>query len=183
MPSSTNPTPVRFFTIRGYRVVLDSDLARLYGVPTFRFNEAVKRNADKFPEDFRFQLTREELGNLISQSAISSSERADHEMSSTILSQAATRSHGGLRKRPWVFTEHGALMAANILRTARAVEMSVYVVRAFVKQRATLATNAASLKRLADGARQRGDGVVECNETARVVWTRVHLCGRPARAA
>lgn len=107
-------------TIRGQRVILDRDLAALYGVPTFRFNEAVKRNRRRFPDDFAFQLTRQELRSLISQIAMSSS------------------GHGGLRKLPWAFTEHGAVMAANILRSERAVQMSVFVVRAFVKMRAML---------------------------------------------
>ena len=107
-------------TIRGQKVILDSDLARIYGVETYRFNEAVKRNRNRFPGDFAFQLTRQELTNLISQNAISSS------------------GHGGLRKLPWVFTEHGAVMAANILRSERAVQMSVFVIRAFIRMRQEL---------------------------------------------
>jgi hypothetical protein len=91
------------YEIRGQKVILDADLARVYGVPTFRLNEAVKRNRDRFPEDFMFQLTREEFTNLMSQIAISSS------------------GHGGRRKLPWVFTEHGAIMAANVLNSPRAV--------------------------------------------------------------
>jgi hypothetical protein len=110
----------RILTLRGQRVILDRDLAELYAVPTFRFNEAVKRNRGRFPEDFAFQLTREELADLISQNAISSS------------------GHGGLRKLPWAFTEHGALMAANVLHSERAVEMSVFVVRAFIRMRQIL---------------------------------------------
>lgn len=108
-------------TIRGQKVILDRDLAALYGVPTFRFNEAVKRNRRRFPDDFAFQLTRQELTDLISHIAISSS------------------GHGGIRKLPWAFTEHGAVMAANILRSERAIQMSVFVVRAFVKMRSLLA--------------------------------------------
>lgn len=108
-------------TIRGQKVILDRDLAALYGVPTFRFNEAVKRNRRRFPDDFAFQLTRQELADLISHIAISSS------------------GHGGIRKLPWAFTEHGAVMAANILRSERAIQMSVFVVRAFVKMRSLLA--------------------------------------------
>src|SRR5437588_9830513 len=107
-------------SIRGQRVMLDSDLAKIYGVPTFRFNEAIKRNCERFPKDFAFQLTREELRHLISQIAISSSR------------------HGGRRKLPTVFTEHGAIMAANVLNSPRAVQMSVFVVRAFLKMRALL---------------------------------------------
>lgn len=127
MPVKPKPHEAReieslILTIRGQRMILDRDLAALYGVPTFRFNEAVKRNRRRFPSDFAFQLTRQELKDLISQFAISSSR------------------HGGVRKLPWAFTEHGAVMAANILRSERAVQMSVFVVRAFVKMRAMLAT-------------------------------------------
>lgn len=117
--------------IRGVRVILDSDLARVYGVPTFRFNEAVKRNQERFPADFRFQLTPAEFENLISQTAISST------------------GHGGRRKLPWAFTEHGAIMAANVLNSPRAVEMSIYVIRAFIQMRATLAGQADLARRLA----------------------------------
>ncbi len=123
----------KIHAIRRQKVVLDSDLAVLYGVPTFRLNEAVKRNANRFPADFRFQLEREELANLISQNAISSS-----------------RAHGGRRQLPWAFTEHGALMAANLLNSPRAVQMSIYLVRSFVQMRDTLMANAAILKRLAE---------------------------------
>ncbi len=105
--------------IRGQRVMLDSDLAAIYGVLTMRLNEQFKRNRQRFPADFAFQLTSDEFTNLISQFAISSS-------------------HGGRRKLPWVFTEHGAIMLAAILNSERAVEMSVFVVRAFVQMREVL---------------------------------------------
>jgi len=97
-------------TIRGQKVILDYDLAHIFGVPTHRFNEAVKRNRDRFPDDFLFQLTREEHANLISQIAISSL-------------------HGGRRKLPYAFTENGSIMAANVLNSPQAVRMSVFVVR------------------------------------------------------
>ena len=106
--------------IRGERVMLDSDLAKIYGVPTFRFNEAIKRNRHRFPPDFMFQLTREEFNSLKSQIAMSKTGR------------------GGRRTLPYAFTEHGALQAANVLRSSRAVQMSVFVIRAFVKMRETL---------------------------------------------
>jgi hypothetical protein len=117
--------------IRSRKVILDSDLAGVYGVPTFRFNEAIKRNKNRFPPDFMFQLTVEEHRALISQIAISKPGR------------------GGRRTPPYAFTEHGALQAANILNSTRAVQMSVFVIRAFVKMRETLATNNALEKRLA----------------------------------
>jgi ORF6N domain-containing protein len=107
-------------TIRGVRVMLDRDLAKIYGVPTFRFNEAIKRNRHRFPPDFMFELTRKEFDDLISQSAMSKPGR------------------GGRRTLPYAFTEHGALQAANVLRSQRAVQMSVFVIRAFVKMREAL---------------------------------------------
>jgi hypothetical protein len=109
----------RIYTIRGVRVILDSDLAALYGVPTKRLNEQYRRNRKRFPEDFAFQLTAEEAKSLRSQIATSSS-------------------HGGRRYRPYAFTEYGALMAANILNSTRAVQMSIFVVRAFAKMREAL---------------------------------------------
>jgi predicted amino acid-binding ACT domain protein len=118
-------------TIRGVRVMLDRDLAKIYGVPTFRFNEAIKRNRHRFPPDFMFQLTREEFNSLKSQIAMSGRQNS---------SQIAMSSskHRGAAYRPYAFTEHGALQAANVLRSSRAVQMSVFVIRAFVKMRETL---------------------------------------------
>src|SRR5439155_26007609 len=117
--------------IRGQKVILDSDLAALYGVPTFRFNEAIKRNRRRFPTDFMFQLTREEVDSLASQIAISKPRNSSQIAMSS-------RKHRGRAYRPYAFTEHGALQAANILRSPRAVQMSVFVVRAFLKMRALL---------------------------------------------
>ena len=134
--------------IRGQRVVLDADLARLYGVPTFRFNEAFKRNHHRFPADFAFQLTQEEFAGLRSQFAISKAQPSDS--SGRNSSQSAMSSRRGRRYLPWAFTEHGALMAANVLRSDRAVQMSVFLVRAFVRLREQVAANTAILKRLAE---------------------------------
>jgi hypothetical protein len=104
--------------LRGQKVLVDKDLAALYGVPTRRLNEQVRRNRHRFPDDFMFQLTKEELENWKSQIATSN--------------PAARMS---LRKRPYAFTEHSAIMAATILNSPRAIEVSVFVVRAFVKLR------------------------------------------------
>jgi hypothetical protein len=127
--------------IRGHRVMLDSDLAMIYGVTTKRLNEQLKRNRARFPADFAFQLTVQEFRNLKSQIATSS-----------LRSQFVTSSsHGGKRKLPWVFTEHGALMLAGVLNSAIAVQASVRVVRAFVRLREMVAANAqlaAKLKEL-----------------------------------
>jgi hypothetical protein len=121
----------KIYVIRGERVMLDSDLAKIYGVTTKVFNQAVKRNLKRFPEDFMFQLTAEEFENLRSQIVTSS-----------------LSNYGGRRYLPSVFTEHGALMAANILSSDRAVEASVQVVRAFVKLRQMLASNAELAKKV-----------------------------------
>jgi hypothetical protein len=107
--------------IRGQRVMLDSDLARLYEVSTRVFNQAVKRNEERFPEDFVFQLTKEETLHL--------------------RSQIVTSNRGGRRYLPYVFTEHGALMLASVLRSKHAVEMSILIVRAFVQLRFLLSTH------------------------------------------
>ena len=118
-------------TIRRQRVVLSSDLALLYGVEPRQLTQAV-RNPEKRPSDFFLSLTREELVNLKSQIVISSS------------------AHGGARKPPTAFTEHGCLMAATVLRSEKAVQMSLYLVRAFVQMREQISSNLAVLKRLAE---------------------------------
>jgi hypothetical protein len=122
---------VPILTIRTERVILDADLARLYGVETRALNQAVKRNIDRFPEDFLFQLNQDEKTEVIT--------ICDH--------------LHGLRfskSLPFAFTEHGALMAANVLNSPEAVTMSVYIIRAFIKVREQLAANWAILKRLAE---------------------------------
>jgi hypothetical protein len=123
-------------TIRGVRVMLDRDLAKIYGVPTKAFNQAVKRNRQRFPEDFMFRLTQEEAKALqVSRSqTVTSSQRKD-----LLRSQFVTSNQrGGPRYLPYAFTEYGALMAANILNSTRAVQMSIFVVRAFAKMREAL---------------------------------------------
>jgi|CZKM01.1.fsa_nt_gi hypothetical protein len=130
-------------SIRDQRVILDTDLAALYGVPTKRLNEQYRRNSDRFPEDFAFRLTQSECAALRSQIATLNTGGG-------IRSQFATASKRNVRYLPVAFTEHGALMAANILNSPRAVAMSVYIIRAFVKMREDLAANAAILKRLAE---------------------------------
>jgi ORF6N domain len=125
----------RILVIRGQKVMLDMDLAALYGVTTKRLNEQMRRNLDRFPSDFVFQLTVQEVASLRSQFATSSSG----------LQQ---RAWGGRRYAPYAFTEHGAIMAAMVLNSARAMEISVYVVRAFVQQRDVLVANKELAKRL-----------------------------------
>jgi len=113
----------RIFFLRGHRVMLDSDLAELYGVPVKRLNQQVRRNAERFPHDFLFQLSIKEYEILRLQFATSSEQ------------------HGGRRYLPFAFTEHGAIMAATVLNSVRAIEMSIFVVRAFVRMREALSAN------------------------------------------
>src|SRR5882762_2103841 len=119
------------YLIRGQRVMLDSDLAAIYGTSTMRLNEQFRRNRKRFPDDFAFVLTREEFASLISQIAIS-------------------RSHGGRRTLPIAFTEHGAIMLASVLNSEIAVQASVRVVRAFVRLREMVAANAQLSSKLAE---------------------------------
>ena len=135
-------------TIRGQKVILDADLAALYGVTTKRLNEQFSRNRKRFPEDFAFQLTADELATLRSQFA--TLEQGDNKEAHN-WSQFATSSsrHRGKAYRPWAFTEHGALQVANILNSPRAVQMSVFVIRAFVKMRETLLGTRGLAKKLA----------------------------------
>ncbi len=151
--SALDPLSGRIFTIRGQRVILDADLARLYGTTTKVFNQAISRNASRFPADFAFRIKPEEFAALRSQIATLNAEVTDKRPVEANWSQFVTSSksaHRGAKYRPWAFTEHGAVMAANVLRSPKAVEMSVYVVRAFIAQRELLATNATILKRLAE---------------------------------
>jgi ORF6N domain len=131
--------------IRGVRVMLDSDLARVNAVTTKAFNQAVKRNRARFPEDFMFQLNKEETETLVaSRSQIVTGSTAAARMRS----QNVTASKRNIRYLPYAFTEFGALMAANVLNSSRAIKMSLYVIRAFVKSRNELVANGAIVKRL-----------------------------------
>jgi hypothetical protein len=133
----------RIHLIRGQRVMLDTDLAALYGVATKVFNQATKRNSDRFPADFMFQLTEEEDESLKSQIV---TLNANDPLRSHFVTSKPVR--GGRRYLPYVFTEHGAIMAAPVLSSPRAVEMNVFVVRAFVQLRALLADSKELSKRL-----------------------------------
>ena len=128
----TRKVDSKIFVLRGQRVILDTDLAELYGVQVRHLNQQVKRNAKRFPLAFRFQLSQHELKILRSQNVISS------------------EGHGGTRYRPYVFTEHGTIMAATVLNSKRAIEMSVFVVLAFVRMRRAIAGNHQVLTKLAE---------------------------------
>lgn len=130
--------------LRGVRVMLDRDLARVYGVTTKVFNQAVKRNLARFPKDFMFRLSEAEtVRGSRSQTVTASSARFP------MRSQIVTASKRNIRHRPYAFTEHGALQAANILNSVRAVQMSVFVIRAFIKMRETLLGTRELAKKLA----------------------------------
>ncbi len=132
--NSPVPVPVEsvIHTVRGQKVILDTDLAKIYGVEIRRLNEQVKRNADRFPDDFMFRITPDEWEEV-----------------RRLRSQNATLRRGQHRKYPpYAFTEHGALMAANILKSKTAVSMSIYVVRAFVRMREELTSRGDLEKRL-----------------------------------
>ena len=160
------PLESHILTVRNQKILLDADLAAIYGVPTKALNQAVKRNADRFPEDFMFQLTASEWSNLKSQFVTSSAEPSQGKGSAPNRSQLVTGSHGGRRKMPYAFTEHGALMAANVMNSSEAVKMSVYVVRAFIKQREILLAQADVLKRLA----QMDAKLLKHDDALRVIW-------------
>lgn len=121
----------KIYLLRSERVMVDADLAILYGVPTKALVQAMKRNLQRFPADFMFELTPEEFSNLRSQSVTSNPRR------------------GGRRTRPYAFTEHGVAMLSAVLRSPRAVYVSVEIVRAFVRLRAILSTHADLARRLA----------------------------------
>lgn len=126
----------RILILRGQKVILDTDLAELYGVQVRHLNQQVKRNARRFPPTFHFQVSAEEFKILKSQNVISN------------------QGHGGTRYRPFAFTEHGAIMAATVLNSERAIEMSVFVVLAFVRMRRAIATNRQILAKLAEVERR-----------------------------
>ena len=122
----------KILVLRNQKVILDGDLAALYDVPVRQLNQQVKRNADRFPADFLFPVTAAECENLRSQNVISSPK------------------HGGRRYLPHASTEHGAIMAATVLNSKRAIEMSIFVVRAFVQMRQTMAVNQHVVSKLAE---------------------------------
>lgn len=122
------PIEPLIYQVRGYQVMLDCDLARLYGVDTRRLNEQVKRNLERFPEDFMFQLSKEEVQNL--------------------MSQFATSSWGGTRKQPYAFTENGVAMLSSVLRSKTAIEVNIRIMRAFSAMRGFMMSNARVFQRL-----------------------------------
>jgi hypothetical protein len=143
-------------TIRGQRVILDADLASLYGVTTKRLNQQVRRNSDRFPEDFLFQLTAEEKAEVVA--------NCDH-LLNLKFSPAL----------PLAFTEHGAIMAASVLNTQQAIETSIFVVRAFIKLREILATHKQLARKLAELEERFG----EHDEQIKVIFEAIHQLMTP----
>jgi hypothetical protein len=147
---SVPPLESLILSLRHQKVILDADLAGLYGVPTKALNQALKRNLERFPEDFCFQLTLAEWEDLNRSHFVTGSQR-----------------HRDPRFLPRAFTEHGALMAANVLNSPEAVKMSVYVVRAFIKQREIMLAQADVLKRLA----QMDAKLLKHDDVLRLIWS------------
>ncbi|HXA14356.1 MAG TPA: ORF6N domain-containing protein [Opitutaceae bacterium] len=139
----------QIFNVRRQRVVLDSDLAVLFGVETKVFNQAIRRNWSRFPADFIFQITKKEFEVLMSQIVTSETQSEKGLRSQSVTLKKGRRGQHS-KYLPWVFTEHGAIMAAMVLHSDRAVAMSVYVVRAFMEMRDELMANVTIFKRLAE---------------------------------
>jgi hypothetical protein len=157
----SKPIHALILNLRGQKVILAADLAELYGVPTRRLNEQVKRNADRFPEDFFFPLTAVEYAELQAQGVVTPEGHV------ALRSQIATLKRGQHAKYPPnAFTEHGAIMAATVLNSPEAVAMSVFVVRAFIQMRERLVANAAILKRLAEIDKR----LLEHDSDLRTIW-------------
>ena len=150
MKKHAEPLESMIVTIRGRKVIVDADLARIYGVETKVLNQAVKRNAERFPVDFVFRLTVEEKIEVV-----------------TICDHLARLRFSP--QQPMALTEHGAIMAATVLHSPQAVEMSVFVVRAFVRMREQIAANAAILKRLAE----IDQTLLEHDQALRVLWAKL----------
>lgn len=183
---TSKPVESLIVTLRGQRVLFDADLAALFGVPTKRLNEQVKRNQERFPGDFMFQLNRKEWADfksiitgenaqhvdaecdviMKSQFATSNSQPIDYQYDGELVDEIIKENPGGRRTLPFVFTEHGALMAANVLNSKKAIQMSVFVIRAFVRQRALLMTQSDILRKLA----QIDKKLLAHDEGLRVIW-------------
>lgn len=166
----------KIFLIRVQRVMLDRDLADLYGVTTFRLNEQVKRNIERFPEDFMFQLTKEEwqnlkfqtgISNLKSQNAISSLKPQFE--TSNLKSQNVMSSWGGRRTLPYAFTEQGVAMLSSVLRSKRAIRVNIAIMRIFTRLRNILLTHKESSKKFNDLERQVGSNMKDIRNIFQVI--------------
>ena len=148
----------KILLMRGRRVILDRDLAALYGVEVKRLNEQVKRNTDRFPADFVFRVSKADLRSQFATSKMVGDSKGKAK------TRADSAGRGGRRYQPFAFTEHGAIMAASVLNSVRAVEMSIFVVRAFVRMREALATNQKVVAKLRDLEEKVGNHDAEIGE-------------------
>lgn len=148
------------YMIRGKRVMLDRDLAELYGVTTGRLNEQVRRNIERFPIDFMFQLSKEEFGNLISQIATS-------------------KGRGGLRKLPYTFTEQGVAMLSGVLRSPRAVAVNIEIMRAFVRFRHILSSQKELTKIVAELRSFVLKKSVKTDQEVQKIWQAIEKLSNP----
>lgn len=158
----------KIFVLRGRKVILDSDLAELYGVEVKRLNQQVKRNSERFPADFVFRVTADDLRLQIATSKAKAQSKA-----------RSTR--GGRRYQPYAFTEHGAIMAATVLNSKRAVEMSIFVVRAFVHLRKALATNERILARLKELEKRVGNHDADIQDIVEAIQEMMKPPAAPGR--
>jgi phage regulator Rha-like protein len=150
----------RILVLRGRRVILDYDLAELYGVEVKRLNEQVKRNAERFPQDFVFRVTVGDLRSQIATSKLTAKSSGN---------KMKLSRRGGRRYQPYAFTEHGAIMVATVLNSKRAVEMSIFVVRAFVHMREALATNEKVLRKLRELEKRVGGHDTDIQEIVEAI--------------
>lgn len=146
------------FLLRKEKVMFDADLARLYGVTTSRLVEAVKRNLNRFPEDFMFQLTEDEANALRSQFAISNEKKSKRSQGFTSLRSQTTisKKRGGSRYKPYVFTEQGIAMLSSVLNSERAINVNIEIMRAFVRLRQMISTHT-ELRRKLDALESKYD--------------------------
>jgi phage regulator Rha-like protein len=166
-PVARLPVPVemierRIYFIRDHKVMFDSDLADLYQVPTFRLNEAVKRNQHRFPPDFMFQLTRQENESLTSHFAMS-------------------KGRGGRRTLPYAFTEHGVAMLSSVLNSERAVQMNILIIRAFVKLRELFATHKDLARKIGDLESQQKEHGQQLSAVYSIVKRLIEAPSKPKR--
>lgn len=151
----------RIYMIRGMRVMLDRDLAEMYGVETRVLNQAVKRNIKRFPEDFMFQLAENEHQNLMSQNVISS--------------------WGGRRTFPYVFTEHGVLMLSSVLNSQKAIEVNIQIMRIFIRMRSALLENQASINKIEQIEQQTTQNSEDIQYVFRAVKELIHKKAEPRK--
>jgi hypothetical protein len=149
LPLSLDLVKRRIYVIRGREIMLDSDLAELYQVHTKRLNESVRRNKNRFPQDFMFALDKNEVENLRFQFETSNNNPLGSQIASlNMRSQIATASKRNTRFRPYAFTEHGVAMLSSILKSKRAIQMNIFIIRAFIELRKMLASHEQISRRL-----------------------------------